>query len=104
MLSSKRKIQTQFLFSSLLQNRTIGLYTLFLCIWDTVLEGMRNHGVWVLWWKGEEFDIFLYPSVSAPSRVLQGIQRGEKDFSSLVDAKEKMKRHRVQEGEGRMND
>lgn len=44
MLSSKRKIQTQFLFPRLFQNRMIGLYTLFLCIWDTMLEGMRNHG------------------------------------------------------------
>lgn len=38
------------------------------------------------------------------SRVLQGIQRAEKDFCSLADAEEKMKRHRVQGGERRVDD
>lgn len=44
--------------------------------------------------RGEEFDIFL---LLAPSRVLKRIQGGDKNFSSLAEIKEEMKRQGVQQ-------
>lgn len=44
--------------------------------------------------RGEEFDIFLS---LAPSRVLKRIQE-DKNFSSLAEIKEEMKRQGVQQG------
>lgn len=44
--------------------------------------------------KGEEFAMFLW---SAPARVLKKIQRGEKNFSSLTEVKEKMRRQEIQQ-------
>lgn len=54
--------------------------------------------------RGEESDTLLYPPMVSSIRVLKGIQGGEKDFSSLAEAKERMKRHSVQQGEGKLND
>lgn len=51
--------------------------------------------------KGEEIDIF--PSL-APSKVLKRIQGEDKNFSSLAEIKEEVKRHGVQQGKERMSD
>lgn len=40
---------------------------------------------------------------SALTRVLKKIQGGEKNFSSLTEVKEKMRRREIQQEEGRMN-
>lgn len=45
--------------------------------------------------RGEESDTLLYPPMVSSIRVLKEIQGGEKDFSSLAEAKERMKRHSV---------
>lgn len=50
--------------------------------------------------KGEEFAMFLW---SALTRVLKKIQGGEKNFSSLTEVKEKMRRREIQQEEERMN-
>lgn len=51
--------------------------------------------------SSEEFDVLL---LYVPLTYFKRIQGRENDFSSLAEAKEKIKRRGIQQEEGQMND